>query len=578
MKDLKKTKIVCTIGPASNKREVLREMILSGMDVARLNFSHGTHEDHKKVIDLIRDLCKETGRSIALLQDLCGPKIRVGNISGGPVMLKSGEIFTFTGEECEGSSTKAHISYAYLSEEVNPGTKIFIDDGLLRLVVEKVDPPDVICRILIGGPLSSHKGVNFPGTELKIPALTDKDKEDLLFGLEQNVDWVALSFVQRPSDIVEIKEIIHKAGKSTPVIAKIEKGEALKQLNKIIDLTDGIMVARGDLSVETPVERLPLEQKNIIALCRKKGKPVITATQMMDSLIRNPRPTNAEVTDVANAILDGTDAVMLSGETASGAYPLEAVKIMALIASTTERALPYNKILTERASEKGILDVVSRSACEIAEELKAVAIIVSTSSGRSARKISLYRPRSPVVALVEDEVIARQLKLSWGVFPMVISSHTDTDKFIKEASEKAISSGVVKEEDLVVLSAGYPVGGTGSTNTLQVQILGHIFLRGRGIGESRVAEGKLLLSIKPEDLHKPEKGNILAVKEFSSDLIDKLSPLSGLVVADENITPEDEVMLLNSGIPVLVGVPGVFTAFSTGDTVKIDVGRGIIYK
>ncbi|MEQ8190322.1 MAG: pyruvate kinase [Candidatus Eremiobacterota bacterium] len=577
MNTLRKTKIVCTIGPASNKREVLKEIILAGMDVARLNFSHGTYEEHKKVIRLIRELCYETGRSVAILQDLCGPKIRVGSIPAG-VILKSGELFTFTGEECAGTATKAHISYSNLSKEVVPGTKIFIDDGLLRLVVEKVEGAEVICRVITGGPLSSKKGVNFPGTELKIPALTEKDKEDLAFGLEQNVDWIALSFVQRPSDIVEIKDIIRKAGKSTPVIAKIEKGEALKQLSKIIDITDGLMVARGDLSVETPVEKLPLEQKNMISLCRKKGKPVITATQMMDSMIRNPRPTNAEVTDVANAILDGTDAVMLSGETASGAYPVEAVKTMALIAATAEIAMPYEKVLTEEAAEKRILEVISRSACEMSEELKASAIIVSTSSGRSARKISLYRPRAPVIALTEDEVIARQLKLSWGVFPVIIGNYNDTDSFIKESAKAAISTGLVKDGDLIVISAGYPIGGTGSTNTLQIQVLGHIFLRGKSLGKSKEKEGKLLILQDIKDLKKIEQDKILAVPCYSQELLEKLPSLAGLVVADENLSPDEEVLLAGAGIPVLVGVPGVFTAFSSGDSVKIDVKRGIIYK
>jgi pyruvate kinase len=577
MNILRKTKIVCTIGPASNKKEVLKEIILAGMDVARLNFSHGTHDEHKKVIQLIRELCHETGRSVAILQDLCGPKIRVGNIPAG-VILKSGELFTFTGEECTGTATRAHISYSNLSKEVQPGTKIFIDDGLLRLVVEKVEGSEVICRVITGGPLSSKKGVNFPETELKIPALTEKDKEDLTFGLEQNVDWIALSFVQRPSDILEIKDIIRKAGKATPVIAKIEKGEALKQLSKIIDITDGLMVARGDLSVETPVEKLPLEQKRMISLCRKKGKPVITATQMMDSMIRNPRPTNAEVTDVANAILDGTDAVMLSGETASGVYPIEAVRVMSLIASTTETALPYGKILTEEAPEKGILDVISRSACEMSEELKASAIIVSTSSGRSARKISLYRPRAPVIALTENDIIARQLKLSWGVFPVVIGNYDNTDSFISESAKAAVSTGLVKDGDLIVISAGYPIGGTGSTNTLQIQILGHTFLRGKSLGKSKEKEGKLLLLQNIKDLKELEPGTIVAVPCYSQEVRGKLHSLAGLVVADENMSPDEEDLLASLDIPVLVGVPGVFTAFSSGDTVRIDMKRGIIYR
>jgi len=514
---------------------------------------------------------------VAILQDLCGPKIRVGDIPGGPVILKEGELFTLTSEECEGDAKISHVSYSGLSGEVKPNTRILIDDGLLKLVVEKVEPPKVICRVIIGGPLSSHKGVNFPDTELKIPALTEKDKMDLAFGLEQNVDWIALSFVQRPEDVFELKEIIQKSGKATPVIAKIEKGEALKQLRKIIDISDGLMVARGDLGVETPMERLPLVQKKMIKLCRCQGMPVITATQMMDSMIRNPRPTNAEVTDVANAILDGTDAVMLSGETASGKYPVEAVRVMAKIAATTEEALPYERVLTEEAREKGILQVISRSACEMSEELKASAIIVSTSSGRSAKKTAMYRPRSPVIALTENEVAARQLKLSWGVFPSVMEKQDSTDAFIKEATSLAISSGLVKRGDLVVLSAGYPVGGTGSTNTLQVQVLGHIFLRGKGLGKSGIVKGKLKIRRTCEDISL-EKDDILAVKTFTEDLKNTGGKIAGLVVADENISPEDQKMLEQSEIAVLTGVPGVFTAFSEGEKVIIDQGRGIIYK
>lgn len=577
MKAFRKTKIVCTVGPASSSPEVLKSLIEAGLDVARINFSHGTQEDHAATISRIREICGNTWHNVAILQDLCGPKIRVGAMEGGTVHLEAGQSFVLTSEERVGDATGAHVSYARLADEVPQGSSILIDDGLLELTAEAVVPPRIHCRVIVGGPLSSHKGVNFPGVSLSIPALTDKDREDVLFGLAHGVDLVALSFVQRPEDIFALKDVMNAAGRTVPIIAKIEMAAALEHLQEIIDVSDGVMVARGDLGVETPMERLPLVQKQIIEMAREQGKPVITATQMLDSMIRNPRPTRAEVTDVANAIFDGTDAVMLSAETASGAWPLQAVEVMARIALTTEAALPYAHILTAPVKTHGILDVISLAACEMAEEIEAKAIVVFTSSGRSVRKIASYRPRAPILALTDDPQVARQMRLSWGVLPQVVEAQTNTDQFIHLAESTALATHMFHEGDLVVLSAGFPMGVPGSTNTLQVRVLGRMFLRGRALGPADAVRGRLTLV---RDVASPPPlaaGDVLAFTRWSPDLERLLDGAAAVVFATDSLPRSGETVLTKRSLPILVGVAGVFDAFRGGEMVTVDATRGIMF-
>lgn len=454
---LRRTRILCTLGPASSSEEVMGQLLDAGMDVARLNFSHGTHDSHREVFERLRRLSRDRNRYLAVLQDLSGPKIRLGEVAPG-ALLEPGAEFVLTSEDCVGDATRAHCSYDRLSHEVDPGDCILLDDGLLELRVLRVEPPCVVTRVVTGGPLSSHKGVNLPGSRLSIPALTEKDESDLHFGLELGVDYVALSFVRKPEDAELVRRIMREVGVERPVIAKIEKPEAVDAMEDIVQAFDGIMVARGDLGIEMPMERIPVAQKRIIKECVRCAKPVITATQMLDSMIRNPRPTRAEVTDIANAILDGTDAVMLSGETASGAHPVEAVRVMDRVAREAEACLPYGEIQSRSAPMGQAEEAVALSACEIAEVVGAKAIVASTWSGGTAQRVAAYRPRSPILGVARSEEIARQLSLLWGVIPWNVDPVTTSDDLLASAELAVRASGLAGPGDLVVYIAGIPPG------------------------------------------------------------------------------------------------------------------------
>lgn len=433
------------------------DLMDAGMDVARLNFSHGTHESHREVFERLRRLAKERNRHLAVLQDLSGPKIRLGEVVPDSVLHK-GDEFVLTSESLVGDSRQAQCTYPQLAHEVDPGDSVLLDDGLLELRVERVEPPRVVTRVVVGGPLSSHKGVNLPGSRLSIPALTEKDEADLRFGLELGVDYVALSFVRKPTDAELVRAVMRDVGIHRPVIAKIEKPEAVQAMDEILDAFDGVMVARGDLGIEMPMEYIPVAQKRIIKECVEREKPVITATQMLDSMIRNPRPTRAEVTDIANAILDGTDALMLSGETASGAWPVEAVKVMDRVAREAEACLPYEAIHAKGAPSGEGQEAVALGACEIAEVVGAKAIIVSTWTGHAARRVSQYRPRAPILAVAHDEAVARQLSLLWGVIPWVVDPVQTSDELFALAVQAVQQAGLAGPGDCVVFIAGVPPG------------------------------------------------------------------------------------------------------------------------
>jgi len=463
-----KTKIVCTIGPACDSRETLGRMIKNGMNVARLNFSHGTHAEHLEKIQRIRKISKELGRPVPLLQDLCGQKIRVGTTPESGIMLKSGQPFVLTSDSVQGNENRVSVSYSRLPQEVKSGDRIMLADGLMELVVEHTTAVDISCRVITGGILTSHKGVNLPSGSISAESITEKDKEDLLFGLANDVDYVALSFVRTPDDVRMVKQIIKNHGKDTPVIAKIEKHEALNCMKEILDVSDGIMVARGDLGVEVPLEQVPGIQKTLVRRANESGKPVIIATQMLRSMVDSPRPTRAEAADVANAVLDGADAIMLSEETAAGNYPVEAVQYMARIAQNAEKNFPHEKYL-QLSHKNAVSESVAYAGCILADHLGAKAILATTRSGFTAQQISRLKPRPEIIALSPDERVIRRLALYWGCVPTFIEDTSDTDKMIENAAATAVKLGKVQTGDLVVITAGHPLWVAGTTNMVRVK-------------------------------------------------------------------------------------------------------------
>jgi len=469
-----KTKIVCTIGPASNSYEKIEQLIQEGMDVARLNFSHGRHEEHHQVIENIRQACLKTNKPVAILQDLGGPKIRIGEIKKEPIFLKEGSSFILTNRKVTGDEQEVSVTFPSLPQKVKRGDCIFLADGTLELKVKEVTSTDIICWIVRGGKLSSHKGVNIPNISMDISSLTEKDYQDILFGIKNSVDFIGLSFIRNAEDVLRVRKILKEnRAEAISLIAKIEKKEAIDNLKEIIEVSDGIMIARGDLGVEIPLENVPLVQKDIIKRCNFVGKPVITATQMLMSMVNVPRPTRAEVTDVANAILDGTDAVMLSEETAIGNYPLEAVETMNKIALRIEKAIDYKKILTERSlSVKPTNpDAISHATCQVAMDLKARAIVTFTFTGSTARMVSRYRPSVPIIAASTRDSTVRKLALSWGVYPFKADELQNTDDMIDKSKKIALKTELANSGDKIVITAGIPFKVPGTTNLLKVETL-----------------------------------------------------------------------------------------------------------
>ena len=470
----RRTKIVATIGPATESSERIEELIKAGATTFRLNFSHGDHQEHQKRIETIREVSKRLGVEIGILQDLQGPKIRLGKFKNGPITLLKGDNFSLTSKDVVCSQTIANVTYDKLADEVGAGNRILLDDGRVEMIVEQIDKKDqtLNCKVTVGGILSNNKGVNFPDVQLSIRALTEKDRKDLEFGLDNNVDWIALSFVRNPSDMVEIKDLIKKKGKNTPVVAKIEKFEAIDQIDAILPLCDGVMVARGDLGVEMPAEEVPLLQKDLIKKSNSLGIPIITATQMLDSMASSPRPTRAEVSDVANAILDGTDAVMLSNETAVGDFPVEAVTTMATIAKRIERDYPQRAL--ESHLPCTIPNAISAAVSNIARQINAAAILPLTKSGATAHNVSKFRPAIPILAITSESGVARRLQLVWGVMPIVITNKLNTSKTFELAMAIAQKKNILKEGNLVVETAGTLSGVSGSTDLIKVGIVNPI--------------------------------------------------------------------------------------------------------
>lgn len=466
-----KTKIVCTLGPSSENKYVIKQLIIAGMNIARINLSHGNHEEHRKRINALRKACEELNANVAVLLDTKGPEIRLGTFYGGKVLLDKGQEFVLTPTPMIGNKREVFINYDHIAETVKPGEKILLADGLIELCVKDIQGDKVVCTVVNGGELSDRQGVNIPNVSLSLPALTQKDLEDILFAIDIGADFIAASFVRKAEDVMEIRRVLQENGGSDiHIIAKIENQEGLQNIDEIIEVSDGIMIARGDLGVEIPVQEVPVVQKQIIAKCNAAGKPVITATQMLDSMIRNPRPTRAEATDVANAIFDGTDAIMLSGETAAGKYPVEAVTMMASIAKKADEVV-FNDVEKRHITVKSITDAISHATCSIASELGAKAIITSTKSGYTARAVAKFRPKAPIIAVTFNEKVIKTLQLIRGVIPLKVKQTFSTDEMFREAINGALNSGIVISGDLVVITAGVPINISGTTNLIRVHVV-----------------------------------------------------------------------------------------------------------
>lgn len=578
---MKRTKIVCTLGPASESKEVFKQLVTHGLNVARLNFSHGSHEEHQKRIDVIKEVRREMNIPVAILLDTKGPEIRTGKFEVPEVMLEEGQTFTITTREVMGNQEICHVSYEGLPSDVSPGSQILIDDGLVGLeVLEVKEGTDIVCRVLNGGIVKNHKGVNVPNVSINLPAITPKDRADIEFGIQNNIDFIAASFVRKSADVLAIREILEQNNAGhIQIISKIENQEGMDNLDEIIEASDGIMVARGDLGVEIPTEEVPLAQKTMIRKCNKVGKPVITATQMLDSMIRNPRPTRAEVTDVANAIFDGTDAIMLSGETAAGKYPVEAVKTMSVIARRTESAIDYRELLRSKDlnKETSITDAISNATCNIAMDLGASAIVTATSSGYTARMVSKFRPAQIIVAATTDKRVTRQLSLSWGVYSVLTIHLESTDDIIDSSIAKALECELIERGDLVVITAGVPVGVSGTTNLIKAHIVGEVLVAGMGIGK-RAATGRVrIVSSDPESWKGFEDGDILVAAMTDADLVPLMNKAGAIVAEAGGLTSHAAVVGLNLEKPTVVGVNDALTTLKTGDLVTVDAGSGQIY-
>jgi pyruvate kinase len=576
-----RTKIVCTIGPASREPEVLASLASSGMDVARLNFSHGDRDDHEENIRRIRAMALAVGKPVAILTDLQGPKLRVGRMPEEGLLLKAGDEVVLSTEDFVGEPRRLPVQYAGFPLAVQEGGRVLIDDGLIELEVLRPAQSEVLCRVVTGGLLTTNKGMNLPGASLAIAAITEKDRQDLIFALEQQVDWVALSFVRTAQEVLDLKALIRELsafGQPTPVIAKIEKPEAVQNIDSIIEAADGIMVARGDLGIETSAEEVPMVQKSIIAKCNAMGRPVITATQMLDSMIRNPRPTRAEASDVANAILDGTDAIMLSGETAVGKYPLRSVQTMVRIAEEVEQSMVTCQVkgLVREPQGTSIAEAVCHATCETARDLVAAAIIAPTVSGHTARSLSRFRPGCPIVAVTPSPMTQRQLVLYWGVYPLLSRRSDNTDGVVSDAVHEAQVHGFVGEGDVAVVTAGAAGSAPGTTNLMRVHIIERVLARGVGIGDLRVMGRVRRLDAPVARDVRVEPDEIIVTAMTDRSFLPVLRQAAGLVTSEGNIGDHCGVVALEIGVPAVVGASGALHTLYEGLRVVLDAGQGVV--
>ena len=579
---MKKTKIVCTIGPASESVDTLVKLINAGMNVCRLNFSHGDFEEHGNRIKNIREAVKITGKKVAILLDTKGPEIRTNEMENGAITLRTGDAIRISMKEVLGTNERFSITYPELIDDVNVGSHILLDDGLIDLEVTDIDRAanEIVTLVKNEGVLKNKKGVNVPGVSVNLPGITDKDAADICFGIEQGVDFIAASFVRRATDVLEITKILEdKDATHIQIIPKIENQEGIDNIDEILKVSDGLMVARGDMGVEIPTEDVPVVQKELIQKCNALGKPVITATQMLDSMQRNPRPTRAEANDVANAIYDGTDAVMLSGETAAGDYPLEAVQTMARIAVRTEEALiNQDAFALKLYSKTDMTEAIGQSVGHTARNLGIQTIVAATESGHTARMISKYRPRAHIVAITFSEQKARSLALSWGVYATVAEKPGSTDEMFSLASTITQEEGYASEGDLIIITAGVPVGERGTTNLMKIQMIGSKLVQGQGIGEEAIIAKAVVATTAEEAVANTTEGSILVVKTTDKDYMPAIDKAVALVVEEGGLTSHAAVVAIAKDIPVIVGAADATSLVANDELITVDPRRGIVYR
>ncbi len=577
---MRKTKIVCTLGPSTESEEVMRQLMLEGMAVARMNFSHGSHEEQKKRLDMVKKLREELHLPVAALLDTKGPEIRIGDVEGGKLELKAGQDFILTTEEMLGTAGKVTITYKELYKDVCPGDSILIDDGLIGMEVRRIDGQDIICKVVNGGFISNHKGVNVPGVELKMPFVSEKDYSDILFAAEQGYDFVAASFTRTAEDILEIRKILDEnGGEGIHIIAKIENMQGVENAEAILRVADGMMIARGDMGVEIPLEEVPVIQKKLIRLTIRMGKPVITATQMLDSMMKNPRPTRAETSDVANAIYQGTSAIMLSGETAAGAYPVEAVRTMARIAERTERDIDYTKEFKPRrlAERPDVTSAISHATCTTAMDLYAAAIVAVSKSGRTVGMISKYRPSCPIIGCAMDERVCRQLNLSWGVIPLQLDEEKTADDLFDHAVGAAEHRGLVSRGELVVITAGLPLGMSGTTNMIKVHVAGRILISGKGVNNLK-ASGNVCVCQGLDDLEQNFRpGDIVVVSQTTNEMMPKLKDAGGIITETGDRYSHAAIVGMALDIPVITSARNATRILKSGAFITVDAEQGTVY-
>lgn len=570
----KKTKIVCTMGPSTDSLEMVESLLRAGMNVARFNFSHGSHEEQAKRMELVRLASTRTGIPVALMLDTKGPEIRLGLFKEGKVCLEEGQAFTLTTRDVEGTKEICSVNHAGLPEDVKEAKQILLSDGLVTLRIDSIEGTEIHTTVMNTGMMSNRKRVAVPGVSLSLPPVSEQDEKDLVFGCEMGVDYVAASFMQRASDVVAIRRILESKGADIRIISKIENEEGLNNLDDILEVSDGLMVARGDLGVEIPAEEVPVLQKMMIQKCNAASKPVITATQMLESMVTNPRPTRAEASDVANAILDGTDAVMLSGETAGGDYPLEAVTTMARIAKVTETSDLYvNSNHTVPLEEAKTTDAICSATVEVGRSLGAGAIITCTESGITAMSISRHRPNCQIIAVTPHEHAVRRMQLYWGVTPIQGPSHSNSDEMVHCAMSAALGEGLIQSGDLVVVTAGVPSGLSGTTNMIRVHVTGNVLIKGRGVGKLSVT-GPIHHADSTESM---TDGSILVVRDLEPEYMELAKRAGAIITAEEGYTSTAAIAGIQFGIPVILGAHEQ-SQLTNGQVVTVDGIRGNVYE
>ncbi len=579
---MRKTKIVCTLGPSCDTKEKIRGLALNGMDAARINFSHGTYESHEKIIKNLKEVREELNMPIALILDTKGPEIRIKSIGKKKAYLEPGSVFVLTTRDVVGDETIVSVTYEDLPNDLKENSRVLIDDGLVELKVTRLTETDIICEVVNGGFISSNKGVNVPDVYVNLPSLTERDIEDLKFGIVMGFDYIAASFIRNVNDVIKMRKVLEEnGGADINIIAKIENREGVNNIDDILEVADGIMVARGDLGVEIPIEEVPLVQKELIKKANLACKPVITATQMLESMQNNPRPTRAEANDVANAIFDGTDAIMLSGETASGKYPIESVSTMARIALTTEGSINYIKRLKQQFvyDQTSMTNAIGYAACTIAAELGTSCIATVTKTGFTARKISRFKPICPIAASSFNEKVWRQLNLIWGCRPVLVREIVEDSKIFELAIETAVSSGLAINGDTVVIAAGVPVGVSGTTNTLRVEIVGDVICKGCGIGKKSASGRATIVKVMKQAERNFKTGDILVTTKTNNELIPFAKRASAIVVGPvepcENT--HEEVLGYALGIPVVICNTNVTEIIKDGSVITVDAEKGFVY-